>query len=91
MWAICPLCRKPLKWVRLWDNTWSPCDDEPVLYLRKPGAKMKIVKRHELVPNCAVYSPRKDRDALPIFGRLPHYYSCPVLREERRAWAIANR
>lgn len=98
IWTTCPLCRKPIRWVRLWNDKWSPCDEEPVLFLRKsattPGGgrwRKKIVRKREILEDCAIYNPSIDQGARPETGRIPHFYTCPVLKQERREWAIANR
>lgn len=62
----------------------------PALYV-EDGGNLKIVSRHELVEGVSLYAPRKHKNTRPQYGRLPHYYSCPVLRNERRAWAIKHR
>ena len=85
---ICPLCNAPIKWIHLWDDTWSPCDEVPVLFSADAQSKTQVIVRHELLHG-KIYR----RGAAPEnvkFGRLPHYYSCPVLRGERRAWARIN-
>lgn len=87
-WTICPQCGAPVRWVRLWDGTWSPCDEEPVLYSFPGGkTKYKIIAKRDVVLNAV---PRPKAGDKPRYGRIPHYYTCPVLREERRAWAIEN-
>lgn len=87
-WNTCPLCGQPITWLRLWDGTYSPCDDEPVMYAFSEKAKYKVVVKRELVERVTLKLPP---GAKPRYGRLPHYFSCPVLRKERRAWARANR
>ena len=89
-WNVCPLCGAPIKWVRLWNDEWSPCDDIPVLFLPDIKARTKIIRRRETVSG-AIYKPRRDGTARPIPGRLPHFYSCPVLKQERRAWVMENK
>lgn len=86
---ICPLCHAPVKWVRLFDDTWSPCDELPILFSPDAESRTKIVSRRELVPG-RLFRPGQGAGKA-ILGRLPHYYSCPALREERRAWVIEKR
>lgn len=88
-WNMCPLCGVPVKWVRLWDGTFSPCDYEPVLFTpKKSPTRLKVVVKRELIENISLYIPAGIK---PRYGHLPHYYSCPVLIKERRAWAKNNR
>lgn len=87
-WVVCPLCGASLKWVRLWNGEWSPCDEVPVLFTFDAQSKTQIVVKRELVHGKA-YRRGQDAGAVKL-GRLPHYYSCPVLLEERRAWARDN-
>lgn len=85
---ICPLCNAPIKWIHLWDDTWSPCDELPVIFTPDPESKTQIIRRHELVHG-VIYSPKQGTESTTM-GRLPHYYSCPVLRKERKEWARKN-
>lgn len=90
-WHVCPLCGAQIKWVRLWSGDFSPCDVEPVLFLPSKGARYSVVTRRELIDDCRLYNPRRDGANRPNIGSMPHYYTCPVLIEERRAWAKSHR
>ena len=79
-WSSCPLCGAPLKWVL--DINWTPCDDEPVLYAK--GGNLKLIKNRELIEDCRLYLPG---DELLGMALIPHYYTCAVLKKERREWA----
>lgn len=83
-WNSCPLCRAPLKWVRLDTDEWCPCDEVPVLFLPAKSGRYRLVSKRVLV-NGELY--KGDPHVHPKYGRLPHYYTCPVLIEERRQWA----
>lgn len=90
-WDACPHCQKRIKWIRLFDGRWSPCNEEPVMYtFPKNGekSKYKVVAKRDIVENVIFKVPPEDK---PRYGWLPHYFSCPVLRKERREWAIKNR
>lgn len=90
-WTLCPLCNAPLKWVRLFDGKYSPCDEEPILYSFPENgqkSKIKVVVRGELVENIIPHAKNGEK---PRYGRLPHYFSCPVLRKERQEWARKNK
>ena len=89
VWTSCPLCGAPIKWVRLWNGEYSPCDDEPVLFFIPPGKKgrYKVISKGEVVDNAALKIPRGEKAK---YARLPHYYSCPQLRAERREWALRH-
>lgn len=86
-WDKCPLCGVPLKWVRLTGGDFCPCDIEPVLFIREDGARLAVAHRRELVEGCRIYDPRRDGAKRPEMGRIPHFYTCPPLRAERREWA----
>lgn len=89
-WNTCPLCGASLRWVRLWDGSYSPCDEEPVLYYIPDGkkGKYKVVVKGEILENASIKIPPC---TTAKYARLPHYYSCPSLREERREWAIKHK
>ena len=90
-WTMCPLCGAPIKWVRLWDGRYSPCDEEPILFSFPENgkkSKLKVVVRGELVENIV---PHPKAGEKPRYGRLPHYWSCSVLRKERQDWAKKNK
>ena len=87
-WNSCPLCNAPISWVRLDDDLWCPCDDEPVLFTKAPSGRYRLVSKREIV-NGELY--KRGSSGLPRYGRLPHYYSCPVLKAERRQWARQQR
>jgi len=48
---------------------------------------MRLVRRHEIIEGCKLYKTAGEEE-LPRYAYIPHYYTCPVLRSERRAWAI---
>lgn len=83
-WNTCPLCGQPIKWVWLSDGNYSPCNEEPVLYAFSDKSKFKVVVKRELLERVTLTVPP---DGKPRYGRLPHYYTCPVLVKERREWA----
>ena len=88
-WVLCPLCGAALRWIKLRSEKWTPCDELPVLFV-KDGGRTSCVSGRELVVGCSIYSPRLHFQK-PRTGRLPHYYSCPILCRERREWAIQQR
>lgn len=67
------------------NGEWSPCDAEPVMIEAGTGGRLQAVFWHELWNGCSIYSGRTRKK--PMLGRLPHYYTCPVLLRERRDWA----
>lgn len=60
----------------------------PVLYVA--GGSLRLVKRRDLLDGCAAYHPGKHHAQRPQYAYMPHYYTCPVLRQERAAWAKAQ-
>jgi hypothetical protein len=69
---------------------WVPCDPDPVLYV-EGGGRLKLFKKREIVDGCQLYNRNKHRFFRPIYGLIPHYYTCPVLKQERIDWARENR
>lgn len=87
-WHNCPLCGAPITWVRIKnsdDGEWSPCDEEPVMIVAGQRGKMQAVFWNELWTGCRPYLPGRDKKH-PMLGRLPHYYTCHVLLDDRRNW-----
>lgn len=85
----CPHCGKPLQWI--YDGIeWHPCDKEPVLFILHPDGRNEIMYNRELFNNALVYrSGDKRFDGVrPMYGSIPHYFSCPVLKESRRMYAM---
>lgn len=80
---LCPLCGAPIQWRKTDVDGWVPCDQTPVLYVR--GGPLRLVKRRELISGCAAYVPARHKGR-PEYAWMPHYYSCKVLQEERRAY-----
>ena len=77
--------------MKLLIDGWSPCDNTPVMYVRGSG-KLKLVKRRDLLDGCEIYIPGKHKaQRRPEYAFVQHYYTCPVLRRERAAWAAAQR
>ena len=52
---------------------------------------MKLLYRRDLISGCKIFNPKKDIEERPKYALIPHFYTCPVLRKERRDWAIRNR
>lgn len=86
---ICPLCQAPLQWRRTDVDGWVPCNDVPVMYVT--GGRIKLVKRRDLIDGCSLYIPSKHKGKRPSYAWMPHFYTCPVLRRERAAWAAQRR
>lgn len=80
----CPLCGAPVTWRRTDLDGWVPCDDLPVLFTT--GGRLRLLVRRELVDGCRIYSPKRDLDVRPRYAYMPHYYTCPVLCQERAEW-----
>ena len=87
-WMICPLCNQPIAWRRTDVDGWVPCDELPVLFV--PGGRLRLVVRRDLLDGCKLYRPGKDKDR-PLYAMLPHFYTCPVLKQERADWAFRKR
>lgn len=67
---------------------WVPCDELPVLFV--PGGRLRLVVRRDLLDGCKLYRPGKDKDR-PLYAMMPHFYTCPVLKQERADWAFRKR
>ena len=84
----CPHCQMPLRWIYVVD-AWIPCDKEPTLFILHPQGKQRIVYKRQLYENCLVYRKGDKRFACEVLqGNVPHYYTCPVLKERRKSYAI---
>ena len=81
LWPVCPLCSAPLEWIRLTDGTYTPCDAEPVLCCE--GGRWRLVRWRSLTAAKYRRWKRGDKET-PVYARVPHLYTCSVLREERR-------
>lgn len=79
-WVVCPLCGEPLRWVRLITGEYTPCDAQPALVCK--GGRWAVVKRKDLTDaKYRRWRPQSGTD--PFFARIPHIYTCSVLRDER--------
>ena len=86
-WPLCPLCGKPITWEKTIEG-WTPCDNDPALCVT--GGKWQVVKRRELTEKkYRLWGPGSAEQ--PIYAMIPHYYTCKVLRAERRSYALRNR
>ena len=88
----CPHCGKPLQWI--YDGVeWHPCDKEPVMFILHPNGKNTVIYKRETYENALMY--KKDDKRFegihPLYGNIPHYYTCEVLREHRKAFALKKR
>lgn len=89
-WNVCPLCGANIQWVRLWDGSYSPCNEEPVLYYIPEDKKgrYKVVVKNEILDHASLRVPF---GKAVKYAHLPHYYSCLPLRSERREWALKHK
>lgn len=85
---ICPLCHKPIAWRKVDVDGWVPCDELPVLFV--PGGHLRLVVRRDIINGCKLFDPEKDHGT-PKYAMIPHFYTCPVLKKERREWAFFQR
>lgn len=88
-WTVCPQCGRPIQWRRTDADGWVPVDEYPAMVV--PGGRESVVKHRDLIGGVRLYVPARDRGTPPVYAWRPHYYSCPVLRDERKAWAKARR
>lgn len=86
---MCPQCGRPIQWRRTDADGWVPVDEYPAMVV--PGGRESAVKHRDLIGGVRLYVPARDRGTRPVYAWRPHYYSCPVLRDERKAWAKARR
>ena len=84
----CPHCGKPIRWIYDGDG-WLPCDHEPVMFILHPRGTKNIVYEKQLFTNGLIYRKGDQRFVgMPMRGNELHYYSCAVIRERRREYAI---
>lgn len=87
----CPHCGAPLRWIYDGDG-WFPCDKEPVMFILHPSGTKNIVYERQLYTNGLLYRKGDRRfGGVVLQGNELHYYSCPVIRERRREYAIRKR
>ena len=83
----CPHCGASLRWVYSGD-VWIPCDREPVLFMMHPEGRSTVVYEKQIFEHCLLYRKNDKRfGSVPLQGNVPHYYTCPVLKERRIAFA----
>lgn len=88
---FCPMCGTPLRWIYDGDG-WMPCDREPVLFVMHPRGRERVVYQRKVYDNCVIYRKGDERFSDgAIRGNVQHYYTCPVMRENRRAFARAQK
>ena len=86
---VCPHCNAPLRWI--YDGLdWYSCDKEPVLFMLHPQGKCTVLYKREIYTNALIYKKGDKRfnGIQPLQGNIPHYYTCSVLRERRRLYAM---
>lgn len=87
----CPHCGCALRWIYDGDG-WLPCDHEPLMFILHPTGTRNIVYEKHLYTNGLIYRKGDHRFVgKPMQGNELHYYSCPVIRERRREYAIKKR
>jgi hypothetical protein len=83
----CPHCGGSLRWVYDGD-VWIPCDKEPTLFMLHPEGRSVVVYKHQVYEHCLIYRKNDRRfTGAALQGNIPHYYTCPVLKERRKAFA----
>lgn len=84
-WDSCPLCDQPLKWVYN-GVEWMPCNREPILFILHPKGRNAVVYRRRIYDNAILYQPNNNvfYKQQPLQGYMQHYYTCPVLKQERK-------
>jgi len=86
-WDCCPLCGNALKWVKV-NNSWCPCDMEPVIIERGTG-HLTAVKRHEILLNCKIYD-GKETFKKPEMALVPHVYTCSEIKHRLKSNAMGG-
>lgn len=88
---VCPHCGKEIVWI--YDGIeYYPCDREPVLFCMHPNGKQTLIYKRRELPNCILYDPKdpRCRNSAQFKAHIQHWYTCPVLKENRRAWVKNN-
>jgi hypothetical protein len=84
----CPDCGQPLRWLYV-NGEWLPCSHEPVMFILHPDGKNAVIYKRELYETALLYKKGDPRfnGIHMLQGYIQHYYSCPILRQERQEWA----
>lgn len=90
---VCPHCGGTIKWVRLGDGSYAPCDHEPTLFILHPEGRSTVVHKGEVFDKALIYKQGDVRFAgtSPLQARVQHYYTCPVLKGKRIEYAKGNK
>lgn len=84
----CPHCGAALRWIYV-DEEWIPCDKEPTLFMLHPTGRDQIVYKRQIYDHCLKYETGDRRFSGGILqGNVPHFYTCHVLKERRREYAV---
>ena len=88
---VCPDCGQGLRWLYI-DGEWIPCSHEPVMFALHPDGNSTVIYKRKFCENALLYKKGDKRlDGSQVFmGYIQHYYNCPVLKKQRREWAIKN-
>lgn len=87
----CPHCNAPLRWIYVGEE-WIPCDKQPTLFILHPSGSAKIIYKKQVYENCLIYKKADKRFQGEILeGNRPHFYTCEVLRKQRREYALSAR
>ena len=88
----CPHCGAALSWI--YDGeSWMPCDKEPVLFTLHPTGKNTVVYRRKVYENCVIFrkGDKRFEGIMPLQGNMQHWYTCPVLKEQRKMYVLEQR
>lgn len=78
---ICPLCQAPLKWRKIGERKWVPCDSIPVLFRFLEGGKERVIFKGDLVTGVEILRPGNAVHFLnqkTYYGLEPHVFTCKV-------------
>lgn len=89
-WDNCPQCNKPLRWLHIEDE-WYPCDHEPIMFMLHTEGRNEVIYNRKVYKSALIYSRKdsrfKDNIANIKSGYIQHFYTCEVLKSERKEWA----
>lgn len=83
---VCPHCGRTIKWI--YDGVqYFPCDEQPVLFTMHPDGKQTLIYKKRELDHCVIYNKNDPKcSGVPFKAHIQHYYTCPVLCEQRRRY-----
>ena len=78
----CPACGQYIVWRKVGEKQYVPCDKKPVMCIRSPGSRFRVVKQGEILTDVEIVKKGRIGNSVRsnwFYALEPHVFTCPCI------------